>query len=203
MKKINDEILKYLSDMMDDREKREFENKLNTSAELKKQLDEAEQMLNNLSAVNDTAVNEQYFTNLLPRARMKMEKKKKIGIVKKISFAVPVLASAVMLFFLFSPEKVRVIEDQPQVLVNNVLENVSDKEIAEQVVNDVYFESSMMYGESSELLSETELPENITVSKDKLFSVVDLAYTDYTTLQNLSDEDFNEIYQKLSMITLQ
>lgn len=203
MKKINDEILKYLSEMMDDRERREFENKLNTSAELKKQLDEAEQMLNNLTAVNDTAVNEQYFANLLPRARMKMEKKKKIGIVRKISLAVPVLASAVILFFLFSPEKVRVIGDQPQVLVNNVLENVSDKEIAEQVINDVYFESSMMYGESSELLSETELPENITVSKDKLFSVVDLAYTDYSTLQNLSDEDFNEIYQKLSMITLQ
>lgn len=203
MKKINDEILKYLSEMMSDTERREFENKLNTSAELKKQLDEAEQMLNNLTAVNDTAVNEQYFANLLPRARMKMEKKKKIGIVKKISLAVPVLASAVILFFLFSPEKVRVIEDQPQVLVNNVLENVSDKEIAEQVINDVYFESSMMYGESSELLSETELPENITVSKDKLFSVVDLAYTDYSTLQNLSDEDFNEIYQKLSMITLQ
>lgn len=203
MKKINDEILKYLSEMMDDLERREFENKLNTSAELKKQLDEAEQMLNNLTAVNDTAVNEQYFANLLPRARMKMEKKKKIGIVRKISLAVPVLASAVILFFLFSPEKVRVIGDQPQVLVNNVLENVSDKEIAEQVINDVYFESSMMYGESSELLSETELPENITVSKDKLFSVVDLAYTDYSTLQNLSDEDFNEIYQKLSMITLQ
>jgi len=203
MKKISDEILKYLSDMMNDREKREFENKLSASAELKTELAEAEQMLNDLSAINDTAVNEQYFANLLPRARMKMEQKKKFGIVKKMSFAVPVLASAIIVFFLFAPKPVQDISEQHQALVNDVLENVNDTDVVRKVLDDVYLESSMMYGGSNEMLGETELPENITVSEDKLFSIVDLAYTDYSTLQNLPDEDFNEIYEKLSKITLQ
>lgn len=203
MKKISDEILKYLSDMMNDREKREFENKLNSSAELQTELNEAKQMLNSFSALDNAAVNEQYFANLLPRARMKMERKKKFGIVKKISFAVPVLTSAVILFFLFSPAKVQDIGEQPGILVNNILENASDTDVVRKVVDDVYLESSMMYSESSELLSAAELPENVSISKDKLFSVVDLAYTDYSSLQNLPDEDFNEIYEKLSKITLQ
>ena len=96
MKNNKEKILNYLSDQMSEEEKRKFESELNSSSELKREFNEAKEKLDKFSFNDDVYLEEDYFGNLLPKTRAKLEKDDVPFYKKKIAFAVPVLAAIII-----------------------------------------------------------------------------------------------------------
>jgi len=96
MKSNKEKILNYLSDQMSEEEKHKFESELNSSSELKREFNDAKEKLDKLSFNDDVSLEEDYFVNLLPKTRAKLEKNDVPFYKKKIVFAVPVLAAIII-----------------------------------------------------------------------------------------------------------
>lgn len=101
--KNKDTILKYLSDLMQDDEKIQFEERLKTDSKLKEEFDRVQASLNELSSTSNLQDDSSYFNNLVPKIHDRMESKKRkrnIILAPAISVAVTVL----IIFFLQFPK---------------------------------------------------------------------------------------------------
>jgi len=94
--KRNDDILRYLSDFMSEKERLEFEKELSFSEELRNQVAEKKSILENMNAIADIKEDSPYFQNLLPRVRAKVEKKKSVMWVPRWAYLL-VSSTAVIL----------------------------------------------------------------------------------------------------------
>jgi hypothetical protein len=109
--KNNDEILKYLADMMTETEKSGFEKRVSQSEDLKSELERHQNSLKELNAFADIKEESPYFQNLLPRVRARMEKEKKLKWIPRLGYLVPTF-TAILLIVInigkFSPVKEQV-----------------------------------------------------------------------------------------------
>ncbi|HEX2865995.1 MAG TPA: hypothetical protein VHO03_03080 [Ignavibacteriales bacterium] len=102
--KTNDEILKYLSGMLPEEKRREFELKLQKSDSLKRELEKTSAYLSELKALGSLQADTGYFENLLPALRSRLlphKKKKSFRLYPGIAYMVP--AALVAALFLFKP----------------------------------------------------------------------------------------------------
>lgn len=110
----NDDILKYLSDMMTEIEKTDFENRLLQSEDLKNAFEKYKNTLSELNSISDIKADSPYFQNLLPRVRSRMSKKTGIRWIPKLAYLIPT-ATAIVLIFInigrFTPEQVQIKKD--------------------------------------------------------------------------------------------
>lgn len=102
MKNNREKILNYLSDQMNREEKQNFEGELNNSSELKQEYDEFKAKLEGFSFDESIAIEEDYFINLLPKVRTRLEKDIIPFYKKKIVLAVPVLTAIIVAIIFIS-----------------------------------------------------------------------------------------------------
>jgi len=95
--KRDDLIFRYLSDLMTEAEKIEFEKELSKSGELKDELKKEENLLESINSCADIKSDSAYFQNLLPRVREKLEKKKRIKLAAKFAYLIPVSAALILI----------------------------------------------------------------------------------------------------------
>lgn len=95
--KSNDEILKYLSDLMTEAEKTAFEKKLALSDEMQNELAKYKNILNSIGLPDETAADSPYFQNLLPRVRARIEKQKGRQWLPRFAYLIPTAAAVILI----------------------------------------------------------------------------------------------------------
>ena len=95
--KRNDEILRYLSDLMSGGEKEKFESELSSSEELRAEFELLKSRLEGLKNVSEISSDSPYFQNLLPRVRTRIEKKKKLKWIPRLAYIVPTATAVILL----------------------------------------------------------------------------------------------------------
>lgn len=95
--KNKDTILKYLSELMTESERIKFEERLKNDPELKSEFEKIQNSLNVFSRNSEIEDDSNYFVNLVPKAREKMQSKKR----KKSLVLVPAFSLAISILIIF------------------------------------------------------------------------------------------------------
>jgi hypothetical protein len=95
--KSNDEILKYLSDLMTEKEKSAFEIKLASSEELQNELAKHKNILGSFNLPDESEDGSFYFQNILPRVRAKIEKRKGRQWVPRFAYLIPTVTAVILI----------------------------------------------------------------------------------------------------------
>jgi len=201
MKKIDDEILKYLSGMLSESEKIAFEERLKASDELTAQLCSVQEMLSDLSA-HDADENENYFTNLVPRIRERIDSRKKNRRRTMIYYLSPSLA-IIIFAILFIPNRKSISENYYGELAELVVKNSDNIEVSENYLDYVNLESDYT---SLANVDEFSVGLENTVNKipDSYLNMVDYSNSEaFRSLENLSDDELNQIYNELNEFQFQ
>ncbi len=201
MKKIDENILKYFAGLMNTEELKRFETQLKNDPELKNRFDPLNDQINEFRSINDVELNGLYFDNMIPKLREKMRAGRKYATLKKYSLAIPALAIILILYILI-PFYNNGITDQPVLLANEIIKNINDDEIADNLINDFSMESALSYSLNGNGL-DLYLPENVSLSLNSISPYVDISRLDYTQFEDLSNPEFEKLYNNLSMITFE
>lgn len=95
--KRNEEILRYLSDLMSGEEKKKFESELSSSEELRNEFELYTSKLGGLKELAEIKEDSPYFQNLLPRVRTRIEKEKKLKWIPRLAYIVPTATAVILL----------------------------------------------------------------------------------------------------------
>ncbi|MCX7797337.1 MAG: hypothetical protein N2249_01795 [Melioribacter sp.] len=100
MKKSEELILKYLADLMNDKEKEEFEKELETSLELRNSFESINKIINEFSEIKNFNLDDRYFATLLPKVHDRLDKKTKFPFARKLSYVIPAAIAAILIITL-------------------------------------------------------------------------------------------------------
>ncbi len=199
MKNNEEKILRYLSEMMTEKERAEFENQVSVLPELKEEFDAINGKLSEFK-LTDGLLDERYFAALLPKVRLRAEKLNGSSFLKKIYYLVPTAAAALVgVMFLFKPAYT--FDTHYKQLANQVVNNFSDQEVSRKYFDETDCDPAVMEvtDDSNDLSSlvpsSVELNDEIA-SKYLNGSVVE----DYSALHGLSDTELQQIADNLNSI---
>jgi len=192
-------ILKYLSDLMEEGEKTQFEEQLKTDTKLKEEFDQFENSLNKLNSLAEIQNDSSYFNNLVPIVRNRIEVKKqkrKIVWVPAISFAVTLL----IFFMLQFPKSTEQNSFKLNISSQDLMTLVSDADSS--VVNELMTSNFI---DDYAYLNTTEAGNEFDVYLDDSF-VSEVDPEDIGTYYNvdqvnnysdLSEDQVNTVYEEL------
>jgi hypothetical protein len=197
MKKNEEKILNYLSELMTEDERKFFEHELSLSEELRDDFENIKHSLNDLNVTNKIEVNEIYFANLLPRLRNKLDVKKKFWQLRNLSYIVPTAAAAVVVFMFIFNSQGNYKMDYKEV-ANEVVNNISDNEVSDKYLTELETDpANTIISENNSELS-VQIPFEIELNNETISKLFDNSETDnYTTLGKLSDNDLEKIYNRI------
>jgi hypothetical protein len=95
--KNKDTIMKYLSELMTESERTQFEKRLKNDPELKSEFEKVQSNLSMLVKNSEIEDESNYFVNLVPKVRERMQAKQR----KKSAVLVPALAFAISILIIF------------------------------------------------------------------------------------------------------
>ena len=99
--KIDERIILYLDNQMNADEKASFEKELNSSAKLADDLNKYKEILSDISNVNNISTANDYFVQMIPKFRGRLELQKKLQLMPKLVFSFTTIA-AILIFFIFT-----------------------------------------------------------------------------------------------------
>jgi len=194
MKKNEDMILKYLSDVMNEKEKAEFENKLKSSNELKQEYESILSLLNQFKEFEKAQVDERYFDSLLPRVNEKIYAKKRFTVIRKLSYVLPAIIIFILVLIMYpasSPTFDKSLQSITKEMVNYYSNNL-DEFTTEQIVPVQYEENY-----DANFIEDLELPR-VYINK-----YAPAIFEESQVIDKLSDEDLSVFYVKLSKFNIQ
>lgn len=164
--KTDEKILRYFSGMMSEIEEKEFQNTINNSESLKKQIAEIEVKLNKMKEINILEIDESYFNKLRLKIHDRVSaKKKKVSFIVNYAFA---FAITILMIFLISKDFI----DDKQ---NYIDEPISLDEYFSALETDFILQSDLeQFDEYEEFSTEEKLnfvsiTSQISNSDDLLF----------------------------------
>lgn len=196
MKKNNEQILKYLSGLMNESEKTQFENEIQNSKVLKNEYEEIQKQLSEMIKLKSASANETYFNNLLPKVKERINSKEKMGLYKKLYYLVPVTA-AVLITILFWPGTEQSLGEYTSQLTDEIINNIDYESVADHAFSEVYYTNELLYDSYNNDLFSISLPDDVPISKEQLYNEIDIASYDYSFLNDLSEEELKSIYNKI------
>lgn len=171
-----DTILKYLSDLMDDKEKNQFEEKLKSDNDLRQEFERVQNNLEQFSISSEHDSDSAYFNNLVPKVRARMESKKK----KRNLVLAPVISLGVTLVLIFMLQF-------PSTNQQSLFElDISNADLSEIVSQSDSFDVENLLG--------TNFVEDYAYyNSDKSGSDLDL-YLDDSVISDVELDDVNSYY---------
>jgi hypothetical protein len=97
--KVNDKIILYLDNQMSEEEKLIFENELKNSNILQKELEDYKNFLNEITEPKNILIEEDYFSQMIPKLKGRIEERKKLKLIPKLAFGVTTVAAVLVVFF--------------------------------------------------------------------------------------------------------
>lgn len=203
MKKDDERILKYLSELMDAKERILFEEELAASQELKSDFESLKNRLEDFNLSKSIETDERYFANILPRVRERLDKRKKILSWRSAYFITPSMAAVAVLFILLLNSKSE-FETQYKDLANEVLNNFSDKDVSENFFTELESNpADAILTQNSDPLS-VQIPLELEINSESYSRLIDNSNAEeYSTLNRLSESDLEIVYEKLNSTTSQ
>ncbi len=202
MKKNDERILKYLSEMMDENERVDFEKELISSTGLANDLASINSRLEKATLPKIIDVDERYFANLVPRVHEQLRKKKKNIFWKSAYYLTPTAAAAaaaaaVLFIFLFTSKTE--LETQYKDLANEVVSNFSDQEVSEKYFTELESNPAdiVLTADTDEL--SFQIPSEVEINTESYTRLIDNPVSeDYRTLNGLSEKELEIVYEKLN-----
>lgn len=201
MKNYDEEILKYLSGLMNSEEINNFEKKLESDLYLKAKFDKINNILTNFNSVKDSELNETYFNNLLPKVRNQLTGRKRRKLFKEYALIAPAVIIVLFAFYITLIDKKSEI-DFTNSLTGEVIKNINDEELADNLLKDYSFESEINYL-SNEGDLDIYIPENLNLSFNNISHYVDFSKLDYSQVDNMSGPELEKLYNNLSTINFE
>lgn len=196
MQKINEEILKYLSGIFSEDEKNAFEEELKISGELANQFSKTKEVLYGFDLAK-VEVNENYFNNLIPTVRQRIESQKRFFTFKIFYYLAPAL-TVVLLAILFYPRAENSFQIHYQELAQIVATNIGDTDVSNK-----YLEENVIDPSYDIIASEKDftvgLEDAVNKIPDSYLSRINNSNIEaFQSLDDLSDNDLNELYKELN-----
>ncbi len=202
MKTNNENVLKYLADLMDANEKMKFEEELANSSELKSQLANVREQFYSMK-IDADVLDERYFSNLLPRVHQRMEEKKsKSQFAEKVYYFVPYLAAAVVaLLFLFKPTYN--FDYEYKDLAGKVVNNMTDQDVATKYFDESDTEPVYLETTSNDNSLSSLIPTSLDVNNEDASKILNGTVLDeYGTLYGYSDDQLKTIAANLDKLNI-
>lgn len=194
-----EEILKYLSDLLTDEERKEFEKRLETDAELKNEYETLANKLQTLKQNAEPETNEIYFRNLQPSIRAKRNKRSMWKYVPQISFAI----TAVIVIYLFGFSSSIEKKESSFALDTAIISNLGD-EIGDYFATPLEEEFLYLYSISDS--EESSIEDILLLNGETHINELD-AYEipvidDYEFLENISESEFEALLAEIDNFNL-
>ena len=202
MKTNEEKILKYLSGLLGENERTDFEKELSLSKELHDEFMYLKSRIDFLKLDHEIPLDERYFANMLPLMRKRMEKRDTAYYLKRIYYVAPTLAAVVvLLMFILKPSAVP--ENQYNTLANEVVNNISDREVSQKYLYEIEGDPASIELTFREVNLNSELTADADVNNKELMSLIEKNYSeDYSTLSKLSDKELEVIANNLNLIKI-
>jgi hypothetical protein len=188
-------IFEYLSDLMDEENKKKFEEEIKNSYSLSNKVNQYAQQLVEFSNFKDVEIDERYFSNLIPQMHKKLDHRKK-NINKSIYYAIPIAAAVIVAIISF-PFKNADTSFQLNSLTDFVVNNIENEDVADVLLSDYSLENSIFYNAEKSSNFNTGLPEVIEVSNGEFYNMIDISLLDYNKSEFISDNELQNIYNKI------
>lgn len=194
--KIEERIILYLDNQMNDSEQMEFEKEIQNSKELQKLVEKYRMTLNNLKMEEKISLNETYFVNLLPKIRKKLySSPKSIFIKPSIEF----ISLILIIGFTFFISIINMKKDFNS--FDNLISTLNENEAA-QIFTEYDTElsaiaSDQVNGSTEALLSELIESELNLNEEDVINFIVSDAIGIDNVFNEMKSNETEEIYAQL------
>lgn len=195
MENYRERIIKYLSELMDEKEKISFEEELKKSEFLKMEFDRVNDSLRSLD-YSYTDADEKYFVNLLPKVRTRIDTPVKKSFLIRFGYAVPVVAAVFAGLIMFQHNLSNEITSKK--IVQEIVNNINDENVSDNYLSDLDFDINNSYDSTNEELQNIK-PVNVDdVSKQEIMNAYYYPINEeIITVQNLSVEEIRNILTKI------
>lgn len=193
----DDIILKYLSDLLGEKEKVEFEEELKKNPELNKRFEHFQNTLGEIKDLVSEDSGSVYFSNLVPKVRDKIESDKNVVVPAYAKKAIAFGLALVLLFivvFINTEGDIDLNFESLTVTIDSTdsdeLNDFVDLRYSDIEVYDLI--SGIELENYSEAINE-QLSENL----DDLYDYSDYAYLGINGINGISDSEEDEIFESL------
>lgn len=185
-----EKVLKYFADDLSAEEKKKFENEIENSEELKIEFEKTGSMLAQLKQDSKIHADENYFINLVPNVRMKMQNKRELFTIPRLAFSLPVIIVFLVVTFTYKNNDVSFSLNEYKEKLNEAIEKASLDQLEDYI--DISYND---YQKSFSAVSfDLEFDDNIPIS---IGEITLKSFDEYDLINNLSEEEADEIYNKL------
>lgn len=191
----SERILRYLSELMDEKEKIEFEKELQADSVLAAELAIQKSKLESLSPV-EVETDERYFNNLIPIVRSKIEKSVNAKLLPRLAFGLPTLIVMVIVSVLFLKSGNNPGNGNSEI-VNEILENFDNENVSSKYISDLDLDINSAYKTLEEKTDNGVIVYD-EQTKNKILAIYDYPLNEeLLSVQNLSKEELTSIYSKI------
>lgn len=198
MKKNDEKILKYLSNLMTDEETTAFKKELEISESLRKEFEIIKQKILQISSVKNPDINDLYFANLIPKVQQKISSNKSLWKKTYFYYVVPTVSAAAIIFFLFFNTKNN-FEAQYKEVATEIVSSISDNEVSEKYIKEIENEPVEAIINGSDVM-EIKIPAEIKIDNENYIKLIgNPIMEEYSSMDHLSDSQLEKVYNKLSV----
>lgn len=191
----SERILRYLSELMGEKEKSEFEKELKTNSQLSNELDVLRTKLRDFR-LDDVNIDEKYFVNLLPKVRSKIETPAKNKFLPRLAFGLPTLVAVVIAGIVFIKSGSTATNGSSDI-VSEIVNNIDDEIVSSKYISDLDLDVNSLYKTINDKSESQELNYD-ELTKNKILAVYDYPLNDeLLSAQHLSNEELVSIYSKI------
>ena len=95
--KSEDKFILYLDNQMNESEKASFEKELDSSPQLKSELENFKKLLGKINDAKDVAADEEYFVEMIPKFHGRLQLKQRIKFMPKLAFGMTTIAAVLVI----------------------------------------------------------------------------------------------------------
>ncbi|MCL5031249.1 MAG: hypothetical protein M1480_19775 [Bacteroidetes bacterium] len=197
--KTDERIILYLDGQMNEDEKASFEKEIISSLELTDELNTYKKFLSGISDIKNVPVDNEYFVQMIPKFRGRLELQRKLKLLPKLVFSVTTIA-AVLIFFIFTFNKNN--KNVSSAIPTTVSQTSTPSSYSELSSLSDQFNFSNMSSEelaNSNAILDSLLIQELNLTPQSLNTIsADNNNTDLNTLvQGINEKEADRIYNEI------
>ncbi len=197
--KVDEKIILYVDGQMNEEEAASFENEISASPKLTEDLIKYKKFLSGISEIKDIPVDDEYFVQMIPKFRGRLELKRKLKFIPKIAFGITTLA-AVLIFVIFTLNKNN--KNEVPILQNTINQITSSGSSSDLNSLSDQFNFSFMTNEeiaNSNSVLDSMLVHELDLTPQSLSTIsADNNNSDLSSLvQGINEKEADQIYNEI------
>ncbi|MCF8259181.1 MAG: hypothetical protein K9J12_00255 [Melioribacteraceae bacterium] len=191
-------ILKYLSDLMSEKERSDLEKRLDEDDNLKSELLLFQNKMN-LLQIDENAVDDRYFSSLIPKIREKLDEKVSRPMYKLI-FPLSGVVTTLLIFLIGFNNTKDIKEFDNYLISEDEFEIFSDESVSFMIESELAFNNSIREISRSDGYIDNNLINKISTSDSEIEMMELPVVDDYYIYNEIASDDLEEIYSNINEI---